>query len=171
MCTISNRLNIKSVNHCVTSPSLIFLQLLIIQACQGETTPAGGDGKEPNLDSASESTTEVASSDAGDPLAGGSHVEIMFPNITLLMSTRYGEGAYRNHFIPAFSREISNPDGVRTVFDMFIAASNSMLKSEDDKHRQQNPEHRSTNRHRLVIPKRAQKAMTSAASGDARKEE
>ena len=149
----------------------MFLQLLIIQACQGVMTPAGGDGNEPKLDSASESSTKEASSDAGDPLAGGSHVEITFPNITLLMSTRYGEGAYRNHFIPAFSREISNPDGVRTVYDMFIAASNSMLKSEDDKHRQQNPEHRSTNRHRLVIPKRGQKVTPSAASGDARKEE
>ena len=42
---------------------LIFLQLLIIQACQGETTPAGGDCKVPNLDSASESSTEVASID------------------------------------------------------------------------------------------------------------
>ena len=147
------------------------MQLLIIQACQGETTPSGGDGKEPNLDSATESSTEVASSDAGDPLAGGSHVEIMFPYITLLMSTRYGEGAYRNHFIPAFSREISNSDGVKTVYDMFIAASNSMLKSEDDKHRQQNPEHRSTNRHRLVIPKRAQKVTTSTTSDDGRNEE
>ena len=150
---------------------LIFLQLLIIQSCQGETTPAGGDGKEPNLDSGSESSTEVASTDAGDPLAGGSHVEITFPNITLLMSTRYGEGAYRNHFIPAFSREISNPDGVRTVYDMFIAASNSMLKSEDDKLKLQNPEHRSTNRHKLVIPKRAQKVTISTASDDSSKEE
>ena len=150
---------------------LIFSQLLIIQACQGETAPAGGDGNKPNLDSASESSTEVASSDAADPLAGGSHVEITFPNITLLMSTRYGEGAYRNHFIPAFSREISNPDGVRTVYDMFIAASNSMLKSEDDKHRQQNPEYRSTNRHRLVIPKKAQKVTTSTTSDDGGNEE
>ena len=142
---------------------------MVIQACKGETTPSVGDGKEPNLDSASESTTEVASSDAGDTLAGGSHIEITFPNITLLMSTRYEEGAYRNHFIPAFSREISNPDGVRTVYDMFIAASNSMLKSEDDKLKLQNPEHRSTNRHRLVIPKRAAKitARVRGSSSDA----
>ena len=130
-----------------------------------------GDGKKPNLDSAAESSKDVASSDAGDPLAGVNHVEITFPNITLLMSTRYGEGAYRNHFIPAFSREISNPDGVRTVYDMLIAASNSLLKSEDDKLKLQNPEHRSTNRHRLVIPKRAQKITTSMTNDDGGNEE
>lgn len=82
------------------------------------------------------------------------HIELTdrLPNTTILMSTLYGGKAHRNHFLPALAEEIRKADGKRTVYDMFVSASHSMMSHPE--FGRQNPEHRSTNRHNLIIPER-----------------
>ena len=82
------------------------------------------------------------------------HVEVKIPNTTLLMSTLYGQVAYRNHFIPALAEEIRKADGVRTLHDMFIDASHSMTGHSDVNRQHQNPEYRTSNRKHLIIPRK-----------------
>ena len=82
------------------------------------------------------------------------HVEVKIPNTTLLMSTLHGQVAYRNHFIPALAEEIRKADGVRTLHDMFIAASHNMTGHSDVNRQLQNPEYRTSNRKRLIIPRK-----------------
>ena len=68
------------------------------------------------------------------------HIELTIPNATLLMSTCYGSKAYRNYFVPALANEIEKADGIKSVNDMFTAASRQMMSHKDQNYRQQNPE-------------------------------
>ena len=131
-------------------------QLVIVQACQGlpaDTCKAGKDGAYPHstLDSVSE--TDAAAASSGKDDHDSVHVEIGIPNTTLLMSTLHGHDAHRNHFIPALAEEIKKADGVRTVHDMFTAASNKMMRHPDTNYQHQIPEYRTSNRKNLILPR------------------
>ena len=82
------------------------------------------------------------------------HLELKYPNtnVTVLMSTLFGQTSHRHHFIPAIAEEIRNSDGERSVHDMFTDASSKMMQHSRASYQQQNPEYRTTNRKRLVLP-------------------
>ena len=82
------------------------------------------------------------------------HLELKYPNanVTVLMSTLFGQTSHRHHFIPAIAEEIKNSDGKRSVHDMFTDASSKMIQHSRASYQQQNPEYRTTNRKRLVLP-------------------
>ena len=128
-----------------------------MQACQGlpvDTCATGKDGPylHSTVDSVSENDAAEASSGKDDH--DSVHVEIGIPNTTLLMSTLHGHDAHRNHFIPALAEEIRKADGVRSVHDMFTAASNKMMRHPDTKYQHQIPEYRTSNRKNLILPRR-----------------
>ena len=137
---------------------MLCFQLVIVQACQGlpaDTCKAGKDAAYPHKTLDSVSKTDAAAASSGKDDHDSVHVEIGIPNTTLLMSTLHGHNAHRNHFIPALAEEIKKADGVRTVHDMFIAASNKMMSHPDTKYQHQIPEYRTSNRKNLILPRRA----------------
>ena len=129
----------------------VYFQLVIVQACQGLVD--GRDGADEShsrhmLDAVF--GTDALRAKSGNDDYENNHVENKFSNTTLLLSTLHGQDAHRNNFIPALAEEIRKADGVRSVYDMFIAASHKMRSHPDVKYRQQTPEHRSSNRKMLI---------------------
>ena len=138
-----------------------------MQACQGlrELT----HHEEPN-----QSTDDIPASDDLDSATGPSttdavmmidakransgtddkqnvHIELQHENMTLLMSTRYGSYAHRNHFLPAFAKAIDRAEEDTSLHDMFLAAATQMSQHPESSYQQQNPEYRTTNRKKLVF--------------------
>ena len=82
------------------------------------------------------------------------HVENIISNTTLLLSALHGQDTHRNNFFPALAVEIRKADGVRNVYDMFTATSHKMRSHPDVKYWRQTPEHRSSNRNKLILPRK-----------------
>ena len=130
-------------------------QLVIVQACQGLV-----DVRDRAEESHSRHMldavfgTDAARAKSGKDDYENIHVENKISNTTLLLSALHGQDAHRNNFIPALAEEIGKADGVCTVHDMFTAASHKMRSHPDAKYQSQIPEYRSSNRKKLIIPKR-----------------
>ena len=124
----------------------------MVQACQGladtgMNLPHKSHG---SLDALTETDARSSTTDNEN-----FHIELTrkSPNTTLLMSTLYVGKAHRNHFISAMANEFAKADGERTLYDMFVSASHSMMGHPEASYRSQIPEFRSSNRQNLVIPK------------------
>ena len=98
--------------------------------------------------------TDAKEAESGRDDLTSIHLELKYPNtnVTVLMSTLFGQTSHRHHFIPAIAEEIRNSDGERSVHDMFTDASSKMMQHLGASYRQQNPEYRTTIRKRLVLP-------------------
>ena len=133
----------------------VYFQVVIVQACQG-LVDGRGRADESHSQQMLDAVfgTDAPSAKSGNDDYENIHVENKISNTTLLLSTLHGQDAHRNNFIPALAQEIGKADGVRTVYDMFIAASHRMRSHPDVKYWQQTPEHRSSNRKKLILPRK-----------------
>ena len=57
--------------------------------------------------------TDAKKAESGRDDLNSIHLELKYPNtnVTVLMSTLFGQTSHRHHFIPAIAEEIRNSDG------------------------------------------------------------
>ena len=120
-----------------------------------QTATSSGKAKYTATDSLDTAVgTDAKGAESGRDDLNSIHLELKYPNtnVTVLMSTLFGQTSHRHHFIPAIAEEIKNSDGKRSVHDMFTDASSKMMQHSIASYKRQNPEYRTTNRKRLVLP-------------------
>ena len=107
------------------------------------------------------------------------HILLKIPNVALMMSTRQGDGSYRNHFISALAdalmppaRDLGNnfteiivnafknacrPKTRVEIFEIFTKASHIMRNHAMPDYQWQNPRFDSTLRKKLYLPRHTNK--------------
>ena len=108
-----------------------FLQVVIIQACQG-VTPA----------------VTQADASMGDP-SSKEHIELTRPHTLLLMSTVARGPAKRGAFIGALAKQIAKANGRTSIYDMIAEAKVDMDRTMT---KNQTPDVRDTLMRKLVLP-------------------
>ena len=111
--------------------AFIFLQVMLLQACQG------ADRR--NLTA----TAPAAPTQLSDPHKD-QHITLTRSNTVLLLATVRGGAAYRGVFTGAMADQFRDADGQTDIYAMFTGASSKCS--------QQNPKFESTAKKRLVLP-------------------
>ena len=114
-----------------------FLQVVIIQACQGVTVTS------PSAPAATQ-----ADARRGNPPLEKHSIELTRPHTLLLMSTVAGGSATRGAFTGAIGRQIAKADGRTPIYHMIAEAKVDMDRTITD----QTSEVRDTLKRKLVLP-------------------
>ena len=128
---------------------------MIVQACQGVNQEWLTRSRPDNL-SAETEEGNLPKQDANQTSASGHtrvHIDARQSNIILLMATKYGDIAVRNHFIPELAKSLEQADGQKELYTILQHAVSEMRKHKSPMYRYQNPLFLSTATNQLVLPR------------------
>ena len=134
----------------------LWFQVVVVQACQGVNQESRKRSHPDNSFSETEKQRPPKSEDANHTTESGHtrlHIDARQSNVILLMATKYGDIAVRNHFIPELAKALEQADGQKELYTILQHTISEMRKHKSPMYRYQNPLFLSTATNQLVLPR------------------